>query len=95
MQDKNIGSRDGTEVVQLYVNDVIASVKEDGALLKKFKKIFLKKGESKQITFYIKEEDLSFYNYEMKEVVEKGDFEILIGQSFSNIKLKGIFSLFF
>ncbi len=92
---KNIGSRDGTEVVQLYVNDVIASVKEDGALLKNFKKIFLKKGESKQITFYIKEEDLSFYNYEMKEVVEKGDFEILIGQSFSNIKLKGIFSLFF
>jgi beta-glucosidase len=92
---KNIGSRDGTEVVQLYVNDVIASVKEDRALLKNFKKIFLKKGESKQITFYIKEEDLSFYNYEMKEVVEKGDFSILIGQSFSNIKLKGIFSLFF
>lgn len=92
---KNIGSRDGQEVVQLYVNDVIASVKEDGALLKDFKKIFLKKGESKQITFYIKEEDLFFYNYEMKEVVEKGDFEILIGQSFSNIKLKGIFSLIF
>lgn len=92
---KNIGLRDGQEVVQLYVNDVIASVKEDGALLKDFKKIFLKKGESKQITFYIKEEDLSFYNYEMKEVVEKGDFEILIGQSFSNIKLKGIFSLIF
>lgn len=90
---KNIGSRDGQEVVQLYINDVIASVKEDGALLKNFKKIFLKKGESKQITFYIKEEDLSFYNYEMKEVVEKGDFEILIGQSSNNIKLKGSFTL--
>lgn len=90
---KNIGSRDGQEVVQLYINDVIASVKEDGALLKNFKKIFLKKGESKQITFYIKEEDLSFYNYEMKEIVEKGEFEILIGQSSNNIKLKGSFTL--
>lgn len=90
---KNIGLRDGQEVVQLYINDVIASVKEDGALLKNFKKIFLKKGESKQITFYIKEEDLSFYNYEMKEIVEKGEFEILIGQSSNNIKLKGSFTL--
>lgn len=90
---KNIGSRDGQEVVQLYINDVIVSVKEDGALLKNFKKIFLKKGESKQITFYIKEEDLSFYNYEMKEIVEKGEFEILIGQSSNNIKLKGSFTL--
>lgn len=89
---KNIGLRDGQEVVQLYINDVIASVKEDGALLKNFKKIFLKKGESKQITFYIKEEDLSFYNYEMKEIVEKGEFEILIGQSSNNIKLKGSFT---
>ena len=79
--------------MQLYINDVIASVKEDGALLKNFKKIFLKKGESKQITFYIKEEDLSFYNYEMKEIVEKGEFEILIGQSSNNIKLKGSFTL--
>ena len=56
-------------------------------------KIFLKKGESKQITFYIKKEDLSFYNYEMKEIVEKGEFEILIGQSSNNIKLKGSFTL--
>lgn len=90
---KNTGKRDGEEVVQLYVKDVVSTVCQDAIQLKDFKKIFLKAGEEKQITFYLKNEDLSLYNEEMKEVVEKGEFLIQIGQSSSDIKLKGSFEL--
>ncbi len=90
---KNIGNKSGDEVVQLYVKDEVASVCLDGILLKDFKKIYLEKGESKIVEFYLSEDDLSIYNIEMREVVEEGDFKVLIGQSSDNIKLEGVFSL--
>ena len=90
---KNIGNKSGDEVVQLYVKDEVASVCLDGVLLKDFKKIYLEKGESKIVEFYLGKDDLSIYNIEMREVVEEGDFKVLIGQSSDNIKLEGVFSL--
>ncbi len=90
---KNIGNKFGDEVVQLYVKDEVASVCVDGILLKDFKKISLEKGESKIVEFYLGDDDLSIYNIEMREVVEEGNFKVLIGQSSDNIKLEGVFSL--
>lgn len=85
---KNIGEREGEEVVQLYVKDVVSSVCQDEILLKDFKKVFLKPNEEKQISFYLRKEDLSLYNMEMKEVFESGEFLFQIGASSSDIKLK-------
>ena len=74
--------------MQLYVKDVVSSVCQDEILLKDFKKVFLKPNEEKQISFYLRKEDLSLYNMEMKEVFESGEFLFQIGASSSDIKLK-------
>lgn len=89
----NIGNRAGDEVVQLYINDLVTSVCQDAILLKDFKKIHLEKGEKQTLVFYLYEEDLSIYNQDMKEVVEKGEFKVFIGQSSTKFKLKGSFNL--
>jgi len=64
VQLKNNGDYDGAEVVQLYIKDVFGSTVRPVRELKGFQKIFLKKGESKQVTFTIKPDDLKFYNSE-------------------------------
>jgi beta-glucosidase len=75
----NIGNYDGEEVVQLYIRDVVGSITRPLKELKGFQKVFLKKGESKKITFTIGIDDLKFYNYDLKWVAEPGDFEVMIG----------------
>ncbi|ERM80640.1 beta-D-glucoside glucohydrolase [Rhodonellum psychrophilum GCM71 = DSM 17998] len=75
----NTGKYDGAEVVQLYIRDVVGSITRPVKELKGFKKIFLKAGETKTVTFDITPEDLKFYNYELEYVWEPGDFEIMIG----------------
>lgn len=89
----NSGDRDGEEVVQLYINDPVASVSQAPILLKAFERIFLKKGESKKATFILRAEDLSLYNREMKHVVEPGEFRVMIGAASGDIRLKGKFIL--
>lgn len=89
----NSGDRDGEEVVQLYINDPVASVSQAPILLKAFERIFLKKGESKKVTFILRAEDLSLYNREMKHVVEPGEFRVMIGAASGDIRLKGKFIL--
>lgn len=74
----NTGDLGGHEVVQLYVHDKFASVTRPIKELKGFEKIFLKKGESKKVSFDIKVEDLKFYNSEMVFGVESGVFDIAI-----------------
>ncbi|MEW4924866.1 beta-glucosidase BglX [Algibacter sp. 2305UL17-15] len=74
----NTGDYDGYEVVQLYVHDKVGSITRPVKELKGFEKIFLKKGESKTVSFDITVEDLKFYNAEMKFDVEPGEFEIAI-----------------
>ena len=75
----NTGNYDGQEVVQLYTRDLVGSVTRPVKELKGFQKIFLKKGETKTVTFEISANDLKFYNSELKYVSEPGKFEVFVG----------------
>ncbi|MEO5890799.1 MAG: glycoside hydrolase family 3 C-terminal domain-containing protein, partial [Ferruginibacter sp.] len=75
----NSGAVTGSEVVQLYIRDMIGSITRPVRELKGFQKIELKAGESKKISFTISVNDLKFYNYDLKYVAEPGDFKIFIG----------------
>ncbi|TBW30353.1 beta-glucosidase BglX [Gramella sp. KN1008] len=88
----NTGNYDGEEIVQLYIRDVVRSVTPPGKELKGFKKIALKKGESKTVTFTITPEDLKFYNYNIEYVYEPGEFEFFIAGS-SDSEFDGSFTL--
>lgn len=83
---KNTGKRDGAEVVQLYIRDVVGSVTRPMKELKGFDKIYLKAGESKKVSFKITPEMLKFYNYNIDFVSEPGDFQAMIGASSDNVK---------
>jgi len=83
---KNVGKFDGEEVVQLYIQDVVGSVTRPVKELKGFEKIFLKSGESKSVTFTIKEKDLRFYDINMAFKSEPGDFRIYIGTNSKDVK---------
>jgi beta-glucosidase len=76
---KNTGNYDGEETVQLYVQDVVGSVVRPVKELKAFQKIFLTKGESKQVSFTIDVNKLKFYNSDLKYIYEPGDFKVYIG----------------
>ncbi|MDI1305042.1 MAG: glycoside hydrolase family 3 C-terminal domain-containing protein, partial [bacterium] len=76
---KNTGNYDGDEVVQLYINDVYSSVTTPLKTLKGFERVFIKKGETKQVTFTLTPDELAIWNREMKRVVEPGDFEVMVG----------------
>jgi beta-glucosidase len=78
---RNSGSYDGQEVVQLYIQDIYGSVTRPVKELKGFQKIFLKKGETKHVTFSIDEEMLKFYNADLKFAAEPGDFNLFIGSN--------------
>ena len=77
----NIGACDGEEVVQLYIHDLYSSVTVPERKLQDFQRIFLKRGEAKELVFVITPEMLSLLDEQLHEVVEAGDFEILIGSS--------------
>jgi beta-glucosidase len=77
----NTGKREGAEVVQMYIRDVVSSVTRPVKELKGFQKVNLRPGETKTVTFEITPESLAFYDINMKYVVEPGDFTILIGNS--------------
>ena len=85
---KNISSVAGKEVVQLYVQDIVASVAQPHIRLKGFEKITLKAGEQKTVEFQLHTSDLTLINKEMKEVFEKGVFEIFVGPN--SVDLVGI-----
>lgn len=88
----NTGKRDGAEVVQLYIRDLVGSVTRPVKELKGFEKIFLKAGESKKVSFKITPESLKFYNYNLDFVCEPGDFEVMIGRDSQDVK-KATFKL--
>lgn len=89
----NTGNRDGEEVVQLYIGDKVASVSQPPLLLKAFQRIFLKKGESRQVIFHLKKDDLGIYDSEMNYVVEPGEFKVMVGAASNDIRLEGEFVL--
>ena len=77
----NTGEREGSEVVQLYIRDLVSSVTRPVKELKGFKRIWLKPGEATTVAMDIAPASLAFYDIDMKYVVEPGDFEIMIGTS--------------
>jgi len=82
----NNGNYDGEETVQLYTQDLVGSVVRPVKELKGFQKIYLKKGESKQVRFTIDVNKLRFYNGELKYIYEPGDFKLFIGGNSQNVK---------
>ncbi|WP_412072518.1 beta-glucosidase BglX [Pseudomonas fluorescens] len=83
---KNTGQREGETVVQLYVRDVSASISRPIKELKGFQKIMLKPGEEKVIQFTLNENDLKFYDAQLKHAAESGEFRVLIGLDSQNVK---------
>jgi beta-glucosidase len=90
---KNVGSRDGAEVVQLYVDDVISSVVTPVMDLKGFAKVWLKPGEKKRVEFLLTPEHLSLLDIHMERKVEPGRFDVMIGSSCEDIRLRGSFEV--
>ena len=89
----NTGKYDGAEVVQLYIKDKFGSVVRPVKELKDFQKVFLKAGETKNITFTIDNSKLSFYNDKLVFDSESGEFELMIGTSSEDIRLNANFEL--
>jgi len=86
---KNTGGRAGSETVQLYINDCESSVIRPKKELKGFEKVSLKRGESQDVVLHLSWEAFAFYAAERKcWYVEPGDFEILIGFSSRDIKVR-------
>ena len=83
---KNTGSRAGDEVVQLYIRDDVSSVTRAVLELKHFKRVTLKPGESRTLSFDITPADLQFYDMDMKRVVEPGTFTIFAGPNSVDLK---------
>lgn len=78
---KNTGDYDGKEIVQLYIHDRMASIMRPIRELKAFQKIFIKKGETAHIEFEIGSDELGFYTEYGEYIVEKGMFEVFIGEN--------------
>ncbi len=77
----NSGKRDGVEVVQLYIRDLVGTSTRPVKELKGFRRVALKAGESKDVTFTIDASLLKYYNYDLQYVCEPGDFDVMIGGS--------------
>lgn len=83
---KNTGARDGETVVQLYLQDVSASISRPVKELKGFQKVMLKAGEERTLHFTVDENDLKFYNSYLQYAAEPGEFNLQIGLDSQNVK---------
>lgn len=90
---KNIGERTGDEIVQLYIHDKVASLARPIKSLKGFKRVNLKAGETKTLEFKLKAEQLAFYDQNLDLIVEAGEFEIMLGSSSTDIRLRDLIEL--
>ncbi len=84
---KNTGKREGQEVVQLYIRDVVGTISRPVKELKGFEKISLKPGEEKTVRFAIDESLLEFYNYDGEWVVEPGEFQVFVGPNSRDVQM--------
>ena len=78
---ENTGQRDGVEICQLYINDLVSSVSRPVKELKDFLRVELKAGEKRTVEFTITPDKLAFYDLNMNPIVEAGEFEVMIGGS--------------
>ena len=81
---KNTGDRNGEELVQLYVQDVVGSITRPVKELKGFERVLLKSGEQKTVKFMLSVDDLKYYNSDLTYGLEKGDFNIWVGKNAAN-----------
>jgi len=86
----NTGKFDGEEVVQLYIQDPVASISRPVKELKNFKKLMIRKGEKKEVTFAITPDDLKFYNYKLEYDWEPGEFIIQVGTNSDEVKTASV-----
>lgn len=86
----NSGNYDGEEVVQLYLRDLFGKVVRPVKELKGFEKVFIKKGETKTVTFTLTPENLKFYDDQLNYDWEAGEFDIMIGTDSQNVQTKRI-----
>jgi beta-glucosidase len=90
---RNSGGRDGAEVVQLYLRDLLASVSRPVMELRGFEKVFLKAGETTTVSFTITPGDMTMLDQDLNPVVEPGTFRVMIGHSSADIRLTGGFEV--
>lgn len=88
----NTGNYHGEEVVQLYIRDPQASIAQPVKKLKGFQRVSLMKGESKQVRFTISVDELKFFNNDLKQIAEPGEFKVQIGTSSRDVK-EAVFQL--
>lgn len=82
----NTGSRDGAEVVQLYIRDMVGSVTRPVKELKAFEKVILKAGESREVKFILRDRDLAFYRKDLSFGTEPGTFTVFVGGNSRDVK---------
>lgn len=86
---KNTGSMDGSEVVQLYIHDVVSRIEKPEKELKAFQKVFVKAGEERKITMILRKEDFASYCAEYGMwATEPGEYDLLVGNSSANIEVQ-------
>jgi len=90
---KNSGRRAGSEVVQLYLDDVLASISRPLEELRGFERIALEPGETRTVRFRLGSDELSLLDRDLKRVVEPGKFRALIGHSSADIRATGEFEV--
>ncbi|MGA2065447.1 MAG: glycoside hydrolase family 3 C-terminal domain-containing protein, partial [Thermoguttaceae bacterium] len=90
---KNTGGRPGKETVQLYIEDLVASVATPVEQLRGFTKLALEPGETKTCSFKLTPDDLALYDVNLKRVVEPGRFRVMVGASSTDIRLTGEFQV--
>ena len=90
---ENTGARAGDEIVQLYLSPDVTSIVYYDSVLRGFERVGLKPGERKRVQFTLSPQDLSILNRDMQWVVEPGRFQVLIGASSEDIRLRGSFNI--
>lgn len=86
----NTGERAGSDVVQMYIRDLVSTVTRPVKELKGFEKVWLEPGETKMVELEIKADTLAFYDINMQYVVEPGEFEIMVGTSSQSSDLETV-----
>ena len=90
---KNTGNYDGDEVAQLYLHERVTPVVQPLIQLKKFERIHLRKGESRQITWTLTAEDMEIVDASLQRIVYPGTFEVMVGAASNDIRLKGDYTI--
>ena len=93
VQVTNTGERDGDEIVQLYIRDVLSSVTTYEKRLAGFERVSLRAGESKRVEFALRRDAFELIDRDWNRVIEPGDFRIMVGASSEDIRLEGVVSV--